>query len=130
MQLIDTHCHLYSNSFAGDITEVIQRAEKEGVDKCYLPAIDSSELDALLALEQRFPGKCIAMIGLHPCSVKADYETELKLVEGWLGRRPFAAVGEIGLDFHWDRSFEQQQYDAFHRQIEWALQYEIPIVIH
>ncbi len=70
------------------------------------------------------------MIGLHPCSVRADYEKELKLVEDWLGRRPFAAVGEIGLDFHWDRSFETQQYDAFHRQIEWALHYDIPIVIH
>lgn len=130
MRLIDTHCHLYGKTFTRDIEEVIQRAEKEGVEKFYLPAIDSSELDDLLALEQRFPGKCIAMIGLHPCSVRADYELELKLVEDWLGRRPFAAVGEIGLDFHWDRSFETQQYDAFHRQIEWALQYEIPIVIH
>jgi TatD DNase family protein len=130
MQLIDTHCHLYLNTFTSDIGNIIQRAEKEGVDKFYLPAIDASVLDDLLALEQRFPGKCMAMMGLHPCSVKADYETELKLVEDFLKRRPFAAVGEIGLDFHWDRSFEQQQYDAFHRQIEWALHYGLPIVIH
>jgi TatD DNase family protein len=130
MQLIDTHCHLYLKEFAGDIGETIQRAEKEGVEKFYLPAIDSSVLGDLLALEQRFPGKCVGMIGLHPCSVRADYESELRLVEDWLARRPFAAVGEIGLDFHWDRSFEKEQYDAFRRQIEWAKDYELPIVIH
>jgi TatD DNase family protein len=130
MQLIDTHCHLYSKEFAGDIVDIIQRAEKEGVEKFYCPAIDSSVLEDLLALEDRFPGKCIGMIGLHPCSVKDNYESELKLVEDWLSRRSWVAVGEIGLDFYWDRSFEQQQYDAFARQIEWAMHYDIPIVIH
>lgn len=130
MHLIDTHCHLYSKEFAGDIEETIQRAEREGVEKLYLPAIDSSVLEDLLALERQFPGKCIGMIGLHPCSVREDYEIELKLVEEWLGKRSFVALGEIGLDFHWDRSFEQQQYEAFRRQIKWALQYNIPIVIH
>src|SRR5882757_1249798 len=130
MRLIDTHCHLYGKEFAGDIAETIQRAEKEGVEKFYLPAIDSESLDALLALEDRYPGKCIGMTGLHPCSVKADYASELKLVEDWLSRRPWVAIGEIGLDFYWDRTFEPQQYEAFHRQTEWALQYDIPIVIH
>jgi TatD DNase family protein len=130
MHLIDTHCHLYLKDFAGDIGETVQRAEKEGVEKFYLPAIDSSVLDDMLTLEHQFPGKCLGMMGLHPCSVKADYAVELKLVEDWLARRPFAAVGEIGLDFHWDRSFEKEQYGAFHRQIEWALHYDLPIVIH
>ncbi|MDP4150495.1 MAG: TatD family hydrolase [Bacteroidota bacterium] len=130
MLLIDTHCHLYSKQFSGDLDEVIQRAEKEGVAKFYLPAIDKGSLPELLAVEERYPGKCIAMMGLHPCSVRADYQDELKLVEEWLGRRPFVAVGEIGLDFYWDRSFEKEQYEAFHRQIDWALQYKIPIVIH
>jgi TatD DNase family protein len=130
MRLIDTHTHIYLPEFAGDIGEVIQRAEKEGVEQFYLPGIDSSVVENLLALEKQFPGKCIAMIGLHPCSVKGDYEAELLGVEEWLGRRPFAAVGEIGLDFHWDRSFEKQQYEAFHRQIELALRHELPIVIH
>ena len=130
MHLIDTHCHLYLKEFAEDIAETIQRAEKEGVEKFYLPSIDSTVLEDLMSLEQRFPGKCRGMIGLHPCSVKAGYEAELRQVEDWLGRRPFAAVGEIGLDFHWDRSFEKEQYDAFHRQIEWALHYKLPIVIH
>jgi TatD DNase family protein len=130
MRLIDTHCHLYNKEFAGDIAETIQRAEKEGVEKFYLPSVDSGSLEDLLALEERYPGKCIGMIGVHPCSVKADYASELKLVEEWLDHRPWVAVGEIGLDFYWDRTFEQQQYEAFHRQTEWALQYDIPIVIH
>jgi TatD DNase family protein len=130
IQLIDTHCHLYSKEFSGDIIDTIHRAEKEGVEKFYLPAIDSTVLQDLLALEEQFPGKCIGMIGLHPCSVKGDYQSELKIVEDWLERRRWVAVGEIGLDFYWDRSFDPQQYDAFHRQIEWALHYDIPIVIH
>ncbi len=130
MRLIDTHCHLYNKEFANDIEETIQRAEKEGVDRFYLPAVDSGSFEDLLALEERYPGKCIGMTGLHPCSVKEDYVSELKLVEEWLGRRPWVAVGEIGLDFYWDRTFEEQQYEAFHRQTEWALQYDIPIVIH
>jgi TatD DNase family protein len=130
MQLIDTHCHLYSKQFAGDIQETIQRAEREGVEKFYLPAIDSTTLQAQLDLEARYPGKCIGMIGLHPCSVKADVAAELQLVEAWLGRRSWTAVGEIGLDFYWDKTFVSQQYTAFHRQIEWALHYDIPIVIH
>jgi TatD DNase family protein len=130
MRLIDTHCHLYLKEFAADIGEVIQRAEKEGVEHFFLPAIDSAVLEDLLALEKKFPGKCSAMIGLHPCSVNGEYEEQLRLVEEWLGRRRFAAVGEIGLDFHWDKTFVSQQYDAFHRQIELALHYEIPVVIH
>lgn len=130
MRLIDTHCHLYLKEFADDLDQTIQRAEKEGVEKFYLPAVESSTLADLLALEERYPGKCIGMIGLHPCSVKEDYNIELSMVEGWLGRRPWAAVGEIGLDFYWDRSFEKQQFETFHRQTEWALHYDLPIVIH
>ena len=130
MQIIDTHCHLYSKEFARDIEEVIQRAEKEGVSTFYLPAIDSHCQDALLALEARYPGKCIGMTGLHPCHVKADWEAELSFVENQLGRRKWVALGEIGLDFYWDRSFEKEQYLAFHRQVEWALRDQIPIVIH
>lgn len=130
MKLIDTHCHLYLPEFGGDITEVMQRAIANGVDAFYLPAVDSGSTGALLSLEKKFPGRCIAMTGLHPCSVKDNYIQELKLVEESLQQRKFSAVGEIGLDFYWDRSFEQQQYEAFHQQVEWALQYDIPIVIH
>jgi len=130
MELIDTHTHLYSKTFSQDIDAVVSRAENEGVVKFYLPAIDSECQEALLALEARYPGKCIGMTGLHPCNVKENYEAELRFVEGELARRSWVAIGEIGLDFYWDRSFEAQQYEAFHRQIEWALHYDIPIVIH
>jgi TatD DNase family protein len=130
MQLIDTHCHLYSKEFVRDLEEVLQRAEKEGVGRFYLPAIDRHCQEALLALEARYPGRCFGMTGLHPCHVKEDHSVELRFVEDELARRGWVALGEIGLDFYWDRTFEAAQYAAFHRQIEWALQYDIPIVIH
>ena len=130
MQLIDTHCHLYSKEFTRDLEEVFQRAEKEGVERFYLPAIDSHCQEALLALEARYPGKCFGMTGLHPCHVKEDHAAELQFVEAELARRSWVALGEIGLDFYWDRTFEAAQYAAFHEQIEWALHYAIPIVIH
>ena len=130
LQLIDTHTHLYSKTFAGDIQQVMERAEKEGVERFYLPAIDSQSLEAMLELEKAWPGKCFAMMGLHPCSVKEDYEKELKLVDEWLAKRPFSAVGEIGLDYYWDKTYIKEQELAFRRQIEWALHYRLPIVIH
>ena len=130
IQLIDTHCHLYGKDFAADIREVIQRAENEGVQRFYLPAIDSEVIEAMLQMEVDFPGKCFAMMGLHPCSVKEDYEKELELVSEWLKKRSFVAVGEIGLDYYWDKTFVKEQQQAFHRQIEWALHYRLPIVIH
>ena len=130
MRLIDTHCHLYSDEFAADIGEVMQRAEEEGVNKFYLPAIDSLSIDSMFALEQRFPAKCIAMMGLHPCSVKANYKDELQIVEEWLGKRGFAAVGEIGLDYYWDKTFIDDQVEAFKIQIEWSVKYGLPISIH
>jgi TatD DNase family protein len=130
MQLIDTHTHLYVKTFRGDIAQVIERAESEGIYRFYLPAIDSEEIPHLLELEAKYPGKCIAMMGLHPCSVKDNFREELNLVADWLGKRSFAAVGEIGLDYHWDKTHVAQQKQAFHEQIEWALQYKLPIVIH
>jgi TatD DNase family protein len=130
MGLTDTHCHLYSNEFTADIDEVIKRAVIEGADKFYLPAIDSTTHEQMIKLEENYPGKCIAMMGLHPCSVKENYAEELHIVEDWLAKRKFAAVGEIGLDFYWDKTFIQQQYDAFRKQIELSLQYKLPIVIH
>jgi TatD DNase family protein len=130
MKLVDSHCHLYSQEFKDDIAEVIQRAELEGVQKFFLPSIDSKSLDDMLALESRYPYKCIAMMGLHPCSVKDNYKEELAIAEGWLQKRKFVAIGEIGLDFYWDKTFTAQQYEAFKTQIEWALYYKLPIIIH
>ena len=130
MVLIDTHCHLYSEEFSADIERVLQNATAEGVQKFYLPGIGSISIESMLVLEQRFPGKCIAMMGLHPCYVKENYKDELDTVQGWLEKRKFAAVGEIGLDFYWDKTFTSEQYEAFRIQIEWAIAYEMPIVIH
>lgn len=128
--MIDTHCHLYVDEFKADISEVMERALAAGVESFYLPAIDSSEHVNMILLQERYPAICKAMMGLHPCSVKADYMEELKVVEEWLSKRRFAAIGEIGLDFYWDTSFTNQQYKAFRMQIELALQYKLPIVIH
>src|SRR5437660_1143001 len=130
MRLIDTHCHLYAEEFDADRPAMIERAENEGVEKFYLPAVDSSSLDRLLKTEQQYPGKCLAMMGLHPCSVKENYLQELQLVEEWLAKRRFSGVGEIGLDFYWDKTFTDQQYEAFRRQLSWAKQYHLPAILH
>jgi TatD DNase family protein len=128
--IIDTHCHLYLDEFKNDITGVIERAAAEGINKFYLPAIDSAEIENMLLLEEKFPGKCFAMMGLHPCSVKKNYLDELSVVKNWLEERKFSAIGEIGLDFYWDKTFSNQQYEAFRTQIELSIQYHLPIVIH
>jgi TatD DNase family protein len=130
MTLIDTHAHLYVDDFQRDRQNIIDRALAGGVQKIYLPAIDSSELENLLSLEKAFPGHCFPMMGLHPCSVKENFEEELQVVEQQLRQRRFAAVGEVGLDFHWDLSFVDQQYEAFRRQVDWAKELKLPVVIH
>jgi TatD DNase family protein len=128
--LIDTHAHLYTKEFEEDRDLMIQRALESGVQKMLLPSIDSSEIEAMLDLEAKFPDHCFAMMGLHPCYVKENYEEELEIVSNWLSKRSFKAVGEIGLDLYWDKTFYKQQTDAFCRQIEWAKYYKIPISIH
>lgn len=130
MELIDTHCHLYDQALAGDIENIMQRAGAAGVIRFYLPAIDRQTEASMLALENRYPDICFAMQGLHPCSVKSDFRDGLQHIEQSLAGRRFAAIGEIGLDFYWDRSFEKEQYQAFHQQIEWAISLDLPIVIH
>ncbi len=130
IQLIDTHCHLYLDAFKQDIQEVIERSVYEGVEQFILPAIDSSEVENLLNLEKAWPENCFAMMGLHPCSVKENHLEELQIVKDWLARRNFVAIGEIGLDYYWDKTFAKEQQAAFHEQIEWALKYDRPIVIH
>ena len=130
MKLVDTHCHLYLDDFKEDSPEVIRRAIDDGVEKFYLPNIDLAVIPDMLALESAYPGQCLAMMGLHPCSVKANYKEELAVMRDWLDKRKFAAIGEVGLDFFWDTSFEKEQYEAFHTQAEWALQFGLPLVIH
>ena len=128
--LIDTHCHLYLPEFAPDISSVIERAYSAGVQKMYLPAINSETHKSMLALEGLYPQTCFSMMGLHPCYVKEDFEKELEFVGEWLQKRKFAAIGECGLDFYWDKTFVDQQYKALQQQIDWAVQYRLPIILH
>jgi TatD DNase family protein len=131
MLFIDTHCHLYLSEFKTDLDKVIENANNVGVEKFYMPAIDSTVIDNLLATENNYAEKkCFAMMGLHPCSVKENFKDELAVAENWLAKRAFPAIGEIGLDFYWDTTFIKQQYEAFETQMQWALSKDLPIVIH
>ena len=130
MKLIDTHTHLYLEAFDADREEVVNRAFEEGVEALYLPNVDSRTIDGMLEMEVKWPGRCFPMMGVHPCSIKEDYEEELRIAREWMDKRTFSAVGEIGIDLYWDKSFFEQQKDAFLRQINWALEFELPIVIH
>lgn len=128
--MIDTHCHLYADAFDNDRPAMMQRALDAGVAQFYLPAIDSTVIDAMLQMELDYPGQCFAMMGLHPCSVKDDYRRELDIAAAWLERRKFIAIGETGLDFYWDKTFVPQQYKAFETQVQWAKDAGVPVVIH
>ena len=130
MNLIDSHAHIYTRDFADDLPAMLDRAQQAGVHKIVMPAIDSTTHEAMLAVEKAYPGFCISMMGLHPCSANDAVETELALVEQYLSRQKFVAVGEIGLDFYWDLTFQEQQYIAFRRQIELAIRHNLPIAIH
>ena len=130
MHFIDTHTHLYLEEFKADIDTVIEQALLNNIDKFFLPNIDSTVIEDMLLLEQKFPGKCFPMMGLHPCYVKENYQSELKMVEEWLSKRSFAAIGEIGLDYYWDTTFKEKQMLCFTTQMQWALNYHLPIVIH
>jgi TatD DNase family protein len=130
MSLVDTHSHIYLPEFDGDRGAMLERAEKEGVTKILMPAIDTSTHAGMLQLENDHPSLCQAMMGVHPCSIRKTYAEELKTAREWLKKRPFKAVGEIGLDFYWDKTFTKEQYAAFHEQVSWALHYDLPIVIH
>jgi TatD DNase family protein len=128
--MIDTHAHIYLKELASERATIIERAKVAGIQRIYMPAIDSSEVDSLIETEEQYPDFCLAMMGLHPCYVKENYQDELALVEYWLGKRKFAAVGEIGLDRYWDRTYDHLQMEAFQKQMEWALVYDLPVVIH
>ncbi len=127
---IDTHTHLYSEQFAEDRTEMIQRAIAAGVERMYMPNIDLDSIEGMHALEKQFPENCFAMMGLHPCSVDKNWELVLAKMRLMLDKRPYVAVGEIGIDLYWDKTFINEQKEAFRTQIQWAKELELPIVIH
>jgi TatD DNase family protein len=127
---IDTHAHIYSRDFDEDRTEMLRQCDDSDIKRIYMPNIDHTSIDDMLELEHRHPDQCFSMMGLHPCSVKKDFESELYKVEGWLTKRKFAALGEMGTDLYWDKTFWEQQQEAFKIQVGWAKKYRLPIVIH
>ena len=130
MNFIDTHSHIYLEEFDNDREIMLERAEKEGIGKILMPAIDSTTCAKMLSVSDQFFQLCLPMMGLHPCSIWENYKDELRFARDYLEKREFVAIGEIGLDFYWDLSYKEQQYDSFHQQIDWALNYDLPIVIH
>jgi len=127
---IDTHTHLYSEEFKTDINEALKKAIDAGVEKFFLPNIDSSSVACMHALCEKHPQHCFPMMGLHPCSVKENYKEELAIAYNYLQSKKYIAVGEIGIDLYWDKTFYKQQVEAFETQINWALEFNLPIVIH
>jgi len=130
MILTDTHIHLYSEDYEKDRDEIIENAFQQNIERFFLPAIDSETTEAMYELEARYPENVFLMMGLHPTHVQENYEEELIHVEEQFERRRFYAVGEIGIDLHWDKSTLAIQQEAFRRQIKLAKKYKLPIVIH
>ena len=130
MRFIDTHSHIYDTGFQEDMDAVMVAAKSVGIEKIYMPGIDSTCIDGMMDMETKYPGFCIPMMGLHPCYVKENYQEELAIVEGWLTKRKFAAIGEIGLDYYWDKTFAKEQQLVFEKQMQWGLDYGLPINIH
>ena len=128
--ITDTHTHLYSEQFDEDRKAMIQRAKKAGVSRFFIPAIDSSYSKSMFQLEKDFPEDVFLMMGLHPTSVNKNYLDELAHVKKWIDKRHFYAIGEIGIDLYWDKSFLKQQKEAFKTQIQWAKEKKWPVVIH
>ncbi len=130
MNITDTHTHLYSSQFNEDRNQMMQRSLDAGVTRFFIPAIDSAYTDSMLSLEKNYPENVFLMMGLHPTSVKENYKEELAHVREMIDKRSFYAIGEIGIDLYWDKTFLIQQQEVFKTQIQWAKEKKIPIVIH
>lgn len=130
MVLVDTHNHIYLSEFTNDVDQVIERSAKAGVKKIFLPNIDSTSVQPMLTLEARYPGTCFSMMGVHPTSIKENYQDELSLAETWLQKHSFAGIGETGIDLYWDTSFKKEQTKAFEQHIMWARTYRLPLIVH
>ena len=130
MKIIDTHTHLYLKQFKDDIDKVIQRSIDKGINKFIFPAIDSTHFDDMHDLKNKYPGSIYLMSGLHPTNVKENYKEELEFVVNSLKSHSYVAIGEIGIDLYWDKTYLKQQQDAFEFQIRLAIENDLPIVIH
>lgn len=127
---IDTHTHLYSSKFDDDRSEAILRAKEVGIQQIYLPSIDKGHFQSMVDMEKKDPAFVKLMMGIHPCSVQGDNTQELEFVEKSLRERPFTAIGEIGIDLYWDKTYLRQQEILFCRQCDLAIEYNLPIIIH
>jgi TatD DNase family protein len=130
MILTDTHTHLYSKEFDTDRALLIEKAITAGVSRLFMPNVDVESIPGMFQVEKQFPSTCFAMMGLHPCSVDETYQHQIQVITHWLSKRKFAAIGEIGIDLYWDKTFLQQQQDAFKTQIELAKKHQLPYVVH
>ena len=130
MELIDTHAHIYLDSFDEDRQQVIQRAREAGIGRVYLPNIDGGSIPGMMDLCRKEPEFFFPMMGLHPTSVDEQYPEALSQVESWLDREEFAAIGEIGIDLYWDTTYYRQQQEALKIQFQWAMERGMPVVIH
>ncbi len=128
--MIDTHSHIYSEEFNDDRDTVIERARVAGVSKILMPNIDLDSIDVMLDVEGKYPGYCFSMMGLHPTSVKENFEEDLSIIKSWFDKRKFIGVGEVGIDLYWDKTFLNQQIIAFEEQVKWAKDLNLPVVIH
>ncbi|CAH8201928.1 TatD family hydrolase [Vibrio aestuarianus] len=128
--MIDTHAHIYAAEFDHDRDEVVQRAKAQGIEKILLPNINLDSIQPMLATEAAYPDICHSMMGLHPCYVDENVEQTLTVIESWFDKHPFIAVGEIGIDLYWDKTFKAQQEKAFITQLNWAKERDLPVVIH
>ncbi len=126
----DSHTHLYDEQFDQDRAQIVQRAIDAGVTKMYLPNCDSETIAPMMRMAAQWPENCFPMMGVHPCYNKENYRQELATAEAWLGKEKFSAIGEIGLDYYWDKTFIEEQKEAFNLQMDWALSLQLPIVIH
>lgn len=129
-ELIDSHAHLYYEDIYSNIEQVLKDCKKNGISRIYMPNVEEESIEKMLDLEKRFPERCIAMMGLHPCSVKEDYRYQLEIVKKWAMERKFAAIGEIGIDHYWTREFDSQQEEAFNFQLDLAKKLNLPVSIH
>jgi TatD DNase family protein len=130
MTLTDTHTHLYLPEFDNDREAVLERAFQNDVSKIFLPNIDASTVDPMLRLVEQFPDQIFPMMGLHPTSVKENFREELNQVKTWLDKKIFKGVGEVGIDLYWDSTFKNMQIEAFHEQVIYSLEYNLPLIIH
>ncbi len=128
--MIDTHAHIYASEFDNDRDEMVKRALEQGIDKILLPNIDLESIEPMLKTEAAYPEICRSMMGLHPCYVDGNVEQTLAIIRGWFEKHNFIAVGEIGIDLYWDKTFRAEQEMAFVTQLNWAKEMNLPVVIH